>query len=78
MLMRTARPYPAGAQAVAACVLAACLYMLEPPPRLRADPAVQPDPVMAGAEALYKKRHWADAEKALLAYAKRTPPCMLR
>ena len=80
MLMRTARPYPAGAQAVAACVLAACLYMLTPPPRLRADPAppAPPDPALAGAEALYKKRHWADAEKALLAYAKRTPPCMLR
>lgn len=71
--MRSARPYPAGAQAVAACVLAACLYMLTSPPRLRADQA-PPDPALAGAEALFKKRLWADAEKALLSYVGRVPP----
>ena len=32
------------------------------------------DPQWQQAAGLFAKRHWADAEKALLAYAKRTPP----
>jgi len=32
------------------------------------------DPRWRQADDLYAGRHWADAEKALLAYAKRTPP----
>ena len=37
------------------------------------------DPQWQQAAGLFAKRHWADAEKALLAYAKRIPlPCTLR
>ncbi len=40
--------------------------------RLRANP-VPPDPDRARAEALFAKRHWADAEKAFMDYANRMP-----
>ncbi|HRR33330.1 MAG TPA: hypothetical protein P5026_04485 [Kiritimatiellia bacterium] len=37
------------------------------------------DPQWQQAADLFAKRHWAGAEKTLLAYAKRTPPpCTLR